>query len=155
MTSVRVVAAVIRRGDTLLVGRRPEAKRHGGMWEFPGGKIDPGETPEDAARRELAEELALSVTAVGRTARPPALCNAASRWATSPADSTASRSSREPSRVAPGAKGASAPIAADSSGGSAVASATRTASRVGSTRPLLRRVAMAAGADIERGSIPR
>ena len=65
MTSIRVVAAVVRRGDTLLVGRRPESKRHGGMWEFPGGKIDPGETPADAARRELAEELELTVTAVG------------------------------------------------------------------------------------------
>ena len=65
MTLVRVVAAVVHRGDTLLVGRRPSEKRHGGMWEFPGGKIDPGETPEAAARRELAEELELSVTAVG------------------------------------------------------------------------------------------
>lgn len=64
MTSVRVVAAVVRRGDTLLVGRRPFEKRHGGMWEFPGGKIDPGETPGNAARRELAEELELTVTAV-------------------------------------------------------------------------------------------
>ncbi|MGB1840945.1 MAG: NUDIX domain-containing protein, partial [Longimicrobiales bacterium] len=63
--SIRVVAAVLRRGDALLVGRRPESKRHGGMWEFPGGKIDPGETPTDTARRELAEELELKVTHVG------------------------------------------------------------------------------------------
>jgi mutator protein MutT len=62
---IRVVAAVLRRGDALLVGRRPDSKRHGGMWEFPGGKIDPGETPTDAARRELAEELELTVTHVG------------------------------------------------------------------------------------------
>jgi len=65
VTPIRVVAAVIRRGDRLLLGRRPDEKRHGGMWEFPGGKIDEGETPADAARRELAEELALSVTEVG------------------------------------------------------------------------------------------
>ena len=65
MKSIRVVAAVLRRGDALLVGRRPESKRHGGMWEFPGGKIDPGETPTDTARRELAEELELKVTHVG------------------------------------------------------------------------------------------
>jgi 8-oxo-dGTP diphosphatase len=61
---VPVVAAVVRRGDRLLLGRRPVHKRHGGLWEFPGGKIDEGESVAEAARRELAEELGLEVLAV-------------------------------------------------------------------------------------------
>jgi len=60
-----VVAAVIQRGGRYLVGRRPKLKRHGGLWEFPGGKIDDGEDTEAAARRELQEELALEVTGIG------------------------------------------------------------------------------------------
>lgn len=65
MTRVPVVAAVIERNGRFLLGRRPLGKRHGGLWEFPGGKLDEGEGPEDAARRELAEELDLEVTSVG------------------------------------------------------------------------------------------
>lgn len=65
MTPVPVVAAVIERDGRVLVGRRPREKRHGGLWEFPGGKIDPGEDAERAASRELAEELSLTVTSVG------------------------------------------------------------------------------------------
>jgi 8-oxo-dGTP diphosphatase len=62
---VRVVAAVIRRGGDLLVCQRPLHKRHGGMWEFPGGKCEPGESDADALRREIREELGAEVTAVG------------------------------------------------------------------------------------------
>ncbi len=62
-----VVAAVIRREDRYLVGRRPLPKRHGGLWEFPGGKLHEGESTLDAARRELAEELALDVATEGDT----------------------------------------------------------------------------------------
>lgn len=62
--TVRVLAAVIRRGDRYLVCRRPSHKRHGGLWEFPGGKLEPGESPEQAARRELREELGVSVSRV-------------------------------------------------------------------------------------------
>jgi 8-oxo-dGTP diphosphatase len=62
---VRVVAAVIRRGDDYLVCQRPAHKRHGGLWEFPGGKLLPGESLAAAARRELAEELGVEVTATG------------------------------------------------------------------------------------------
>lgn len=65
MPSVRVIAAVIARGDHLLVCQRPPHKRHGGLWEFPGGKLEPGEDDEAAARRELAEELGLRVGSVG------------------------------------------------------------------------------------------
>jgi mutator protein MutT len=62
---VRVLAAVIRRDGRYLVCRRPAHKRHGGLWEFPGGKIHAGETLLDAARRELAEELSLRAIGVG------------------------------------------------------------------------------------------
>lgn len=65
MFSTRVVAAVIRRGELLLVCKRPLHKRHGGLWEFPGGKCELEESDADAARRELAEELEVTVVAVG------------------------------------------------------------------------------------------
>jgi 8-oxo-dGTP diphosphatase len=61
-----VVAAVARRDGRLLLCRRPASKRHGGLWEFPGGKLTEGETLGEAVRRELAEELSLEVTALGR-----------------------------------------------------------------------------------------
>lgn len=62
---VLVVAAVIHREGRYLVCRRPAHKRHGDLWEFPGGKAMPGETRADAVRRELAEELELRAEAVG------------------------------------------------------------------------------------------
>ncbi|MGD9982843.1 MAG: 8-oxo-dGTP diphosphatase MutT [Porticoccaceae bacterium] len=60
---VRVVAGVIhaRSGNRVLIARRPTGKHQGGLWEFPGGKIEPGETPAAALARELAEELAIAV----------------------------------------------------------------------------------------------
>lgn len=62
---VDVVAAVIRdQNGRLLIARRPAHKRHGGLWEFPGGKVDEGETLEEAAVRELREELELTATTV-------------------------------------------------------------------------------------------
>ncbi|MFL6293141.1 MAG: (deoxy)nucleoside triphosphate pyrophosphohydrolase [Thermoanaerobaculia bacterium] len=63
--TTRVVAAVIERGGRLLLCRRPAGKRHAGLWELPGGKLLPGESIPEAARRELAEELAVEVLAVG------------------------------------------------------------------------------------------
>ncbi len=66
---IDVVAAVIVRGGRYLIGRRPEGKRHGGMWEFPGGKMEPGEDVEAAIRRELDEELGLRLLSVDPTVR--------------------------------------------------------------------------------------
>jgi len=54
-----VVAAVIERGGRVLIGQRKEGGRHPLKWEFPGGKVEAGETPEDATVRELQEELAI------------------------------------------------------------------------------------------------
>jgi 8-oxo-dGTP diphosphatase len=61
----RVVAAVVSDGDQFLVCQRPAHKRHGGLWEFPGGKCEVGESDEQAITRELAEELDVEVSAVG------------------------------------------------------------------------------------------
>ena len=58
---IEVVGAIIKDGDRYLVGQRPANKAQGGMWEFMGGKIEPGETPEQALARECREELALEI----------------------------------------------------------------------------------------------
>src|SRR5579872_7101219 len=60
----RVLAAVVRAGDRYLVCRRPAHKRHGGLWEFPGGKLEANESTLEAADRELREELGVEVVAV-------------------------------------------------------------------------------------------
>jgi mutator protein MutT len=62
---VRVLAAVINRDGHFLICQRPAHKRHGGLWEFPGGKVEKGETDLQAAHRELMEELNVKVTEVG------------------------------------------------------------------------------------------
>ncbi len=60
---VRVAAAVILRGDgQVLLAQRPAGKAYAGYWEFPGGKLEPGESPRQALDRELHEELGLVVT---------------------------------------------------------------------------------------------
>lgn len=58
--SIHVVAAVLRdRQGRVLLAQRGEGRHLAGMWEFPGGKVDPGETPERALARELEEELGI------------------------------------------------------------------------------------------------
>ena len=59
---IEVVAAVIEREGRILIARRPAALHLGGLWEFPGGKRQPGETPEAALVREIREELDAAVT---------------------------------------------------------------------------------------------
>lgn len=61
MRHVRVVAAVCRQGDALLVTRRPDRPGRTGQWEFPGGKIEQGESESEALRREIREELGCEI----------------------------------------------------------------------------------------------
>ncbi|WP_372236864.1 (deoxy)nucleoside triphosphate pyrophosphohydrolase [Sphingopyxis sp. KK2] len=56
-----VAAAMVDRDGRVLVQQRPPGTAMAGLWEFPGGKIEPGETPEAALIRELAEELGIEV----------------------------------------------------------------------------------------------
>ena len=64
-----VVCAVIERDGRVLLARRPAHKHLAHRWEFPGGKVDPGETPAAALGREIREELACAVRIVGRLPR--------------------------------------------------------------------------------------
>jgi len=62
MKTVLVVAAALVDSDgRVLIAQRPEGKQLAGLWEFPGGKVEPGETPETALIRELEEELGITV----------------------------------------------------------------------------------------------
>ena len=58
---IEVVGAIIKDGGKYLVGQRAAHKTQGGLWEFMGGKIEPGETPEEALARECREELAREI----------------------------------------------------------------------------------------------
>lgn len=62
LPEIDVVAAVIWRGAKFLAVRRPEGKPQAGYWEFPGGKVEPGESRSQALARELDEELGLDPT---------------------------------------------------------------------------------------------
>jgi 8-oxo-dGTP diphosphatase len=62
---VQVVAAIIERAGLILIGQRQAEQSHPLKWEFPGGKVEPGESPQQALARELEEELAI------RNARGP------------------------------------------------------------------------------------
>jgi 8-oxo-dGTP diphosphatase len=58
---IDVAAGIVLQDGKVLVARRRESDHLGGLWEFPGGKIEAGETPEEALRRELVEELGVEV----------------------------------------------------------------------------------------------
>ncbi len=56
-----VAVALVDADNRILLAQRPPGKQLAGLWEFPGGKVDPGERPEEALIRELAEELGIKV----------------------------------------------------------------------------------------------
>jgi 8-oxo-dGTP diphosphatase len=56
---VQVVAAILEREGRILIGQRTPEQSHPLKWEFPGGKVEPGETPSQALARELEEELGI------------------------------------------------------------------------------------------------
>ena len=63
MTVLLVAAcALVDPDGRVLIARRPEGKSMAGLWEFPGGKVEPGELPEATVIRELKEELGIDVT---------------------------------------------------------------------------------------------
>ena len=68
MTTIDVVAAVIERGGKILISRRPKGAHLEGLWEFPGGKAEAGESAERALVREVREELGVAFTAGERVA---------------------------------------------------------------------------------------
>lgn len=61
MKKIEVVAAIIQREGAYFATQRGYGEFEG-MWEFPGGKIEPSETPEDALKREIQEELGIEIT---------------------------------------------------------------------------------------------
>jgi 8-oxo-dGTP diphosphatase len=65
---VDVAIGLVWKDGRLLIARRPEGVHLGGMWEFPGGKVEAGETPETGLLRELREELGVEATVIGRRA---------------------------------------------------------------------------------------
>ncbi len=68
---VQVVAAILERDGRILIGRRTPEQSHPLKWEFPGGKVEPGEAPEQALARELEEELGITETAGEEITRYP------------------------------------------------------------------------------------
>jgi 8-oxo-dGTP diphosphatase len=66
---LKVTAAILEEGGKVFIARRREGKNLAGKWEFPGGKIEPGESPEESLVRELAEELDMRVSVDGLLCR--------------------------------------------------------------------------------------
>lgn len=61
---IRVAAGIIERNDEIFVALRASDKHQGGLWEFPGGKVEADETPQAALARELAEECGIEVQSI-------------------------------------------------------------------------------------------
>lgn len=61
-TYLTVVAGILWRKEQILVAQRPEGKNYAGYWELPGGKVEQGESLQDALARELEEELGITIT---------------------------------------------------------------------------------------------
>lgn len=85
---IRVVGAVAQRGDRVFMARRPPGRAHAGLWEFPGGKVEPGEDDATALARELREELQIDaivgeLLAVGHDDRVALWCYRCS-WSDEP-----------------------------------------------------------------------
>jgi len=64
--SIKVTAAIIEKRGHYLIALRPHGDKHGGMWEFPGGKVELGETPEACLKREIQEELGIDIEVQNR-----------------------------------------------------------------------------------------
>ncbi len=90
-----VAAALVREDGAIFLQKRPEGKALAGLWEYPGGKMEPSETPESALIRELAEEIGVNVDAsdmvpITFASQPVAgkhmilLLYALSRWSSEP-----------------------------------------------------------------------
>lgn len=62
MPPLLVTAAILKQADYILLTRRLDGTRHAGLWEFPGGKLDPGESPQEGLQREIREELGIEVS---------------------------------------------------------------------------------------------
>ena len=61
MKELEITAGIIVKNNKVLIGQRKFHDKFGGKWEFPGGKIEKGETPEEAIRREIREELEVEI----------------------------------------------------------------------------------------------
>jgi 8-oxo-dGTP diphosphatase len=62
---LKVLAAILRRDGRLLIAKRKKGERFGGHWEFPGGKLEPGENPEECLAREMREEFGMEARVGG------------------------------------------------------------------------------------------
>ena len=62
MKIIKVVAAILQNDDKILIAKKKEGKPLAGFYEFPGGKVEEGENPEDSLVRELMEEMSIKVT---------------------------------------------------------------------------------------------
>lgn len=65
---IRVVGAIIWNKDRFLICQRPEGKKRALLWEFPGGKVEPGETDKEALVREIREELGADIEVFAQVA---------------------------------------------------------------------------------------